>query len=129
MAFAALQAAACAASIGDRCIVFGLHQLQPLFLQVLSARVSQSWQCMGRYAAINKPVVLLPGVNHAQLSTGVMKDGAFDLKPEDLGRGPATEVVAESLGQFLLAHRSQDRHALLILFALLRVEATALCRQ
>lgn len=72
-----------------------------------------------RYAALQKPVVLLPGVNHAQLSTGVMKDGAFDLEPEDLGSGLATEVVADALGLFLLAHRSQDRQVLYFLHALL----------
>ena len=58
--------------------------------------------------------MLLPGVNHAQLSNGVMKDGAFDLEPEDLGCGPATEVVADALGFFLLAHRSHDRHAFVL---------------
>ena len=88
---------------------------QTPILKSLSAWIRHPGAMQSRYTAINKPVVLLPGVNHAQLSTGVMKEGAFDLEPEDMGCGQATEVVADALGLFLLAHRSSDRHALSLL--------------
>ena len=59
-----------------------------------------------RHAAANKPVVLLPGVNHAQLSNGALREG--DLEPEQDAAG-ATAAAAAVLGDFIAAHMSPER--------------------
>ncbi|KAK9840597.1 hypothetical protein WJX81_003517 [Elliptochloris bilobata] len=58
-----------------------------------------------RHAAAHKPVVLLHGVNHAQLSNGALREG--DLEPE-LDAARATRAAATVLGDFVAAHASPD---------------------
>ena len=59
-----------------------------------------------RHAAAHKPVVLLRGVNHAQLSNGTLREG--DLDPEQDAAG-ATAEAAVVLGDFVAAHMSPER--------------------
>ena len=63
-------------------------------------------QASCRHAAATKPVVLLRGVNHAQLSNGALREG--DLEPEQDDAG-ATAAAAAVLGDFVAAHMSPER--------------------
>ena len=51
-------------------------------------------------------MVLLRGVNHAQLSNGVLREG--DLEPEQDAAG-ATRAAAAMLADFIAAHMSPER--------------------
>jgi hypothetical protein len=60
-----------------------------------------------RYAAAQKPVILLPGVNHANLSNGHMRSDANDLSAE-VSLESANLQVASAIADFLLVHRATD---------------------
>jgi hypothetical protein len=53
-------------------------------------------------------VILLLGVNHAQLSNGVIKDGAFDLHPA-IPPADASDAVAGALADFITVHGSHEK--------------------
>ena len=71
-----------------------------------TASAAQGKQTSRRHAAANRPVVLLRGVNHAQLSNGALREG--DLEPEQ-GAAGATAAAAAVLGDFVAAHMIPER--------------------
>lgn len=62
---------------------------------------------MYRYAAAQKPVILLPGVNHASLSNGHVRSDANDLPPE-AALEDANELTARFISDFILVHCSTN---------------------
>jgi hypothetical protein len=97
---------------------------------------SKNFQCQGfalpsaRYAAVNKPVILLSGVNHAQLSNGHQRSDSFDLAAE-LPLDEATGAVASVLADFLAVHTPDCRCYLelfMLSFSCCSVSGTYRCR-
>ncbi|KAK9918414.1 hypothetical protein WJX75_003983 [Coccomyxa subellipsoidea] len=66
-----------------------------------------AYQSDPMYAAAQKPVILLPGVNHANLSNGHMRSDANDLSAE-VSLESANLQVASAIADFLLVHRATD---------------------
>ncbi|BDA47109.1 hypothetical protein COCOBI_09-5640 [Coccomyxa sp. Obi] len=59
------------------------------------------------YAAAQKPVILLPGVNHASLSNGHVRSDANDLSPE-VCLEDANLQTAHFISDFILVHSSTN---------------------